>query len=118
MQYWLRKSSEPLPANDPHFAKAPWQDAQIAPFDADAIKGFGTAKLHPVQFDPKTKQPREWPLRYTLCRWTADSRPLTPGTYELRCRTIDQGGYAQPMPRPFPKSGKNQIQVLKVEVVA
>lgn len=118
VQYWLRKSSEPLPANDPHFAKAPWQDAQIAPFDADAIKGFGTAKLHPVQFDPKTKQPREWPLRYTLCRWTADSRPLTPGTYELRCRTIDQGGYAQPMPRPFPKSGKNQIQVLKVEVVA
>ncbi|MFA6543812.1 MAG: molybdopterin-dependent oxidoreductase [Limisphaerales bacterium] len=118
VQYWLRKTGDPLPVNDPHFSKAPWQDAQIAPFDPDAIRGFDPAKLHPVQFDPKTGQPREWPLRYTLCRWTGQPRPLAPGTYELRCRTIDQGGHAQPMPRPFPKSGKNQIQTVKLEVTA
>jgi len=118
VQYWLRKTNEPLPANDPNFTKAPWQDAQILPFDAEAIKGFDQSKLHPVQFNPKTKQPHEWPLRYTLCRWTAEPRNLVPGAYELRCRTIDRSGYAQPLPRPFPKSGKNQIQMVKVEVVA
>jgi hypothetical protein len=117
VQYWLCKTGEPLPANDPHFTKAPWQDAQIVPFDPDAIKGIAHARLHPVQFNPITRQPRQWPLRYTLCRWTAKPSQLAPGTYDLRCRTIDQGGYAQPMPRPFPKSGKNQIQMVEVKVV-
>jgi len=117
VQYWLCKTGQPLPANDPHFTKAPWQDAQIVPFDPDTMKGFAHANLHLVQFDPKTKQPREWPLRYTLCRWTAEPRQLASGTYELRCRTVDKSGNAQPMPRPFPKSGKNQIQMLKVKVV-
>ena len=37
--------------------------------------------------------------------------------YELRCRTLDLAGIGQPMPRPFPKSGKNQIQRVTVEVV-
>jgi Oxidoreductase molybdopterin binding domain len=68
VQYWLRKTGAPLPADDPYFIKAPWQDARIVAFDSDAIKSFTQAKLHPVQFDPKTKRPRQWPLRYTLCR--------------------------------------------------
>jgi hypothetical protein len=117
VQYWLCKTGQPLPANDPYFTKAPWQDARIVPFDPDAIKGFAHAKLHPVQFDPKTKKPRSWPLRYTLCAWTAEPRKLTPGAYDLRCRTLDLGGHAQPMPRPFPKSGKNQIEMVQVKVV-
>lgn len=40
------------------------------------------------------------------------------GKYELRCRTIDANGAAQPLPRPFPKSGKNTIQKMLLEVVA
>jgi hypothetical protein len=56
-------------------------------------------------------------LRYTLCAWTAEPRKLTPGAYDLRCRTLDLGGHAQPMPRPFPKSGKNQIEMVQVKVV-
>jgi hypothetical protein len=118
VQYWLRNLKDPLPANDPDFTAAPWQDAQIVPFDPDAIKGFDAVKLHPVQFDPKTRQPREWPLRYTLCRWTAAPGRIAAGSYELRCRTIDRAGHAQPMPRPFPKSGRNRIQTLKLDVVA
>jgi Oxidoreductase molybdopterin binding domain len=117
VQYWLRKSDEPVPAKDPNFTKAPWQDAQIVPFDGAAITGFGHARLHPAQFDPVTKKPREWPLRHTLCRWTAAPRKLAAGSYELRCRTIDANGIAQPMPRPFPKSGKNGIQKVTIEVV-
>ena len=117
VQWWLRNENEPLPANDPYFATAPWRDARITAFDADAIAGFGDSPLHPVQFDPKTKAPREWPLRNTLCRWTAELPELRPGKYELRCRTLDLAGIGQPMPRPFPKSGKNQIQRMAIEVV-
>jgi hypothetical protein len=118
VQYWLRDVSTPLPANDPHFTQAPWQEAQIVPFDGSGIAGFKGAPLHPVQFDPTTRKPRQWPLRHTLCRWTAKPVELAPGKYELRCRTIDENGHAQPMPRPFPKSGKNNIQKALLEVLA
>ena len=117
MQWWLRKEGDPLPANDPYFNTAPWRDARITSFDAEAIRSFGKSPLHPAQFDPKTKRPREWPLRYSLCRWTAELPKLPPGKHELRCRTVDLAGHAQPMPRPFPKSGRNQIQRVQVEVV-
>ncbi len=118
VQYWVRDVGMPLASNDPHFAMAPWQDAQIAPFDGSGIAGFKGAPLHPVQFDPTTRQPREWPLRHTLCRWTTAPVKLKPGKYELRCRTIDANDNAQPMPRPFPKSGRNNIQKALLEVVA
>ena len=110
VQYWLRPADEPWPADDPYFTKAPWQDARILPFDADAISAFDRKKLHPAQFDSATQQPHEWPMRNTLCHWTTEPRKLAAGAYEIRCRTIDLAGAAQPMPRPFPKSGKNDLQ--------
>ena len=116
VQWSLRNVNDPLPANDPHFTKANWQDAHITPFDASGIQGFANAPLHPVQFDPKTKKPREWPIRYSLCHWTAELPKLAAGKYEVRCRTIDANGIAQPMPRPFDKSGRNHIQMMKLEV--
>ena len=118
VQYWLRDLNQPLPANDPHFMKAPWQDAQIVPFDGSGIAGFNGAPLHPAQFDPAARKPREWPLRHTLCRWAVKPLKIAPGKYELHCRTIDSNGAAQPMPRPFPKSGRNNIQKVRLEVVA
>jgi hypothetical protein len=118
VQYWLRQAGPELREDDPQFTRAPWQDAAIAPFDAAAIKNVDVAKWHPAQFDPITKLPREWPLRHTLCRWRAPAQQLIPGKYELRCRTIDANGTAQPMPRPFPKSGRNGIQCLKISVEA
>jgi hypothetical protein len=117
VQYWLRDLNQPLPANDPHFMKAPWQEAQIVPFDGSSIAGFTGAPLHPAQFDPAARKPREWPLRHTLCRWTVKPLKIAPGKYELHCRTIDSNEAAQPMPRPFPKSGRNNIQKVRLEVV-
>ena len=116
VQFWLRKQGEPLPANDPYFKSVAWQDATIVPFDAGDFKGIDIATMHPAQFDPQTKRPRTWPLRNTLCRWTATLPGLPPGKHDLRCRTIDLAGHTQPMPRPFPKSGKNHIQVVTIEV--
>ncbi len=40
------------------------------------------------------------------------------GEYDLCCRTIDADGVAQPLPRPLPKSGRNEIQRIRVTVEA
>ena len=41
---------------------------------------------------------------------------LAQGEYTLRCRTIDEKGHAQPMPRPFRKGGTCDIQTVNVTV--
>lgn len=117
VQIWLRRAGEPWPATDPHFATAPWQDATLLP----APISFSTLPGERIPdntrgFDTQTRQPNSWPMRYSLAHWTAVLRDLQPGKYELRCRTIDGQGIAQPMPRPFPKSGRNAIQQVEIEV--
>jgi hypothetical protein len=39
------------------------------------------------------------------------------GKYDLRCRTIDTNDVAQPLPRPFAKSGRNAIQQVELTVM-
>ena len=36
----------------------------------------------------------------------------------LRVRSIDLNGFAQPEPRPYPKSGRNEIQYKPIVVMA
>jgi hypothetical protein len=36
----------------------------------------------------------------------------------MRCRSIDHNGIAQPMPRPFAKGGRSEIQKLGLEIEA
>lgn len=117
VQFALTPAGQPHAKDDRYLTQAPWQDAKIIPCDARAIADLATSQLDASQFDPATGQPRYWPLRYTLCRWSAELPPLAPGDYELRCRSIDLAGHAQPLPRPFPKSGKNQIQKRDLKVV-
>jgi len=118
VQWWLAPADAKWPEDDPNFTTAPWQDAQILPLPDNWHGGLDTGKLHPAQFDPATNKPREWPMRYTLCNWAALLRDLRPGKYDLRCRTIDLAGHAQPMPRPFLKSGRNMIQKVSLTVEA
>lgn len=75
-------------------------------------------KLPPIlsQFDPASGKPLTWPIRYTVAHWAALVPAVPAGKYDLRCRTIDASGIAQPMPRPFPKAGRNEIQVARVMV--
>jgi DMSO/TMAO reductase YedYZ molybdopterin-dependent catalytic subunit len=107
-------------ADDPYFHKAEWKDAEILPPPQDWGGGLADGKLPPVplQFDPATGEPRSWPLRYAIVHWAALAPGLAPGRYALRCRTIDDRGAAQPMPRPFPKSGKNAIHEVPLVVEA
>ncbi|MCC6628688.1 MAG: molybdopterin-dependent oxidoreductase [Chloroflexi bacterium] len=112
VQVWLHPAGAPLPADDPLFERGAWHDADLLPppdrWGSDAPDGRlpGT----PLLFDPATGAPRQWPLRYTIAHWTAVLRDVPPGRYDLRCRSIDLNGNAQPMPRPYAKSGRAEIQ--------
>ncbi len=119
VQYWLNPKGAELPADDPYFTKAPWKDAEILPAPArwptlsnnelpDGVNGF----------DPATKRPRVWPMRYALAHWATLLKDISAGEYELRCRSIDANGIAQPMPRPFAKSGRNAIEKVSLTVAA
>ena len=43
---------------------------------------------------------------------------LRPGSYEIRARAVDRNGFAQPEPRPYPKSGLNAVPCQVFEVTA
>jgi hypothetical protein len=70
------------------------------------------------QIDRATGAPLQWPMRYTLVHWAALLPGLAPGSYDLCCRTIDGNGIAQPMPRPFLRTGANGIQRVTLVVKA
>lgn len=59
-----------------------------------------------------------WPLPFTKAHWTTELPGLPEGAYTFRCRTIDDNGAAQPLPRPFAKSGHTSIEQLTITVVA
>ena len=110
VQYWVRSGSEPIPDDDSSFASGDWRDGKILPppahLETESVIGF------------EGRVPRTWPLRYTIVHWAAELDGLAPGTYELRCRTIDNNGIAQPMPRPFAKGGRAEIHCVPLEVHA
>ena len=120
VQYWLHLHDEPLPADDPYFTTVQWTDCDILPPPQRWGGGLPEGKLPaiPRQFDPATGKPHTWPIRYAIAHWAALLTSERPGTYDLRCRTIDANGIAQPMPRPFPKSGHNAIQQVQIAVEA
>jgi DMSO/TMAO reductase YedYZ molybdopterin-dependent catalytic subunit len=118
VQYWLCPHGTNLPKDDPYFAKGQWKDAEILPPPDHWGGGLADGKLPPVprQIDAASGKPHEWPIRNAFAHWATLIIAPRAGKYDLRCRTIDANGVAQPMPRPFAKSGHNAIQ--KVQIVA
>ncbi len=118
VQYWLTPHGAPLTKDDPYFTTATWKDAAILPAPRQWGGGLPDGKLPPVprQVDPATDRPRKWPLHHAIAHWATLITAERAGEYDLRCRTIDANGIAQPMPRPFPKSGNNAIQQVKIVV--
>ena len=55
-------------------------------------------------------------MRYTIAHWATLLKGVAPGVYDVYCRTIDANGIAQPMPRPFRKSGHSAIQKSSITV--
>ncbi|MDR0311242.1 MAG: molybdopterin-dependent oxidoreductase [Acidobacteriota bacterium] len=113
VQYCLRSREVPAPVDDPYWTKADWKDAEILPPPQNWGGGLPGGKLPATnQTDPATGNPVEWPLRYLIVHWAALITAPPSGSYDLCCRTIDGNGIAQPMPRPFPRTGFNTLHIV------
>jgi hypothetical protein len=119
VQYCLRPAEQSASPDDPYLTQADWRDAEILPPPEHWGGGLPGGRLPPIpsQFDAQGR-PLTWPMRYAIAHWAVLLTALDAGQYELCCRTIDANGTAQPMPRPLPKSGRNQIQRLQVAIEA
>ena len=117
VQVWIESNDIERPPGDPHFTRAPWIDAQILgpPKNWGDLPG-GKIPAGTLGFDASTGAPRTWPMRLTKVHWATLLPGLPAGDYTLRSRTIDEKGYAQPMPRPFRKSGHSAIESVDLAV--
>jgi DMSO/TMAO reductase YedYZ molybdopterin-dependent catalytic subunit len=121
VEYWLRSDADklgPLRDDDPAWNTGRWQPCTLepAPKDWGGTLPNGVLPANVWGFDPKTQQPREWPMRYSWGLWTATLRDLRPGVYEFRARAVDLNDFAQPEPRPYQKSGRNEVQMRRIVV--
>jgi len=119
VQIWVNPKDNLWPEDDPYFTKGPWRDATILPPPTSWGGDLPGGRLpEDVRFFDRNGRPEHWPMRYTLAHWATLLKDLRPGSYDVRCRTIDENGIAQPMPRPFRKSGRNTIQRFSLAVEA
>jgi DMSO/TMAO reductase YedYZ molybdopterin-dependent catalytic subunit len=117
VQVSIVRSDHQWPADDKNFTTAPWTDAEIlgppsrwgGDLPDDAIPR-GT-----LGFDDGGR-PRTWPMRLGKVHWAALLPGLPTGEYTFRSRTVDDKGIAQPMPRPFRKSGHAAIESVTINV--
>lgn len=117
VQYWIHPAGKALPGNDPYMINGIWHDAYILPSPEKWGSDLPDGKLPPVmQIDNKTGKPLIWPIPNTIIHWAALEKINDPGEYDLRCRTIDANGIAQPLPRPFGRSGTNVIETARVVI--
>jgi DMSO/TMAO reductase YedYZ molybdopterin-dependent catalytic subunit len=117
VQVWISSSAEEWPAGDRYFTKAPWIDAEILSPPKTWGGHLPEEKIPDgtLGFDD-TGRPRSWPMRLAKVHWAALLPGLPPGNYTLRCRSVDEKGIAQPMPRPFRKSGHAAIESISIKV--
>ena len=117
VQYSVRSQRELKPADDPYWTRADWKDAAILPPPGNWGGGLPGGELPSTsQTDPVKGTPLQWPLRYTIVHWAALLPGLPAGTYDLCCRTIDNNGIAQPLPRTLPRTGFNALHTVPLEV--
>ncbi len=117
VQVWISPAGQEWPAEDKHFATAPWVDAEILgpPKSWGGDLPEGKIPDHTSGFDDDGR-PKTWPLPLGKLHWAALLPGLPAGEYLLRCRTIDAKGIAQPLPRPMRKSGHAAIETKNLVV--
>jgi hypothetical protein len=120
IEYWLRPdagTAGKLATDDAAWAKASWKPGLLDPppseWGGELPDGLLPKDVSGFTSDGKSK---EWPLRFSIAHWTVLLTSVKPGKYELRIRTVDKNGFAQPEPRPNQQSGKNLIQCKLFEV--
>lgn len=110
VQVWIYRHGDPLPEDDRYFTSVPWRDATILP-PPNQWQNIVDQRipLETHQFNSGGR-PKHWPMKLSKAHWAILHPGLPAGRYTLRCRTIDNNGAAQPMPRPFRKSGHAAIE--------
>ncbi len=117
VQIWVAAKNFVHVEGDPYFTKAPWVDAEILPAPK-VWSGLKEGKIpQPTHGFDADGVPKSWPLRLANAHWAAVVPGLPKGEYTFRCRTIDAQHHAQPMPRPFPRSGRAAIEAVEFKVV-
>lgn len=118
VQVWVTSKDADQFDNDPHYATAPWGDAEILPAP-QRWSGLPEEKIPANTWGFHADgTPKSWPLLLTNAHWAAVLPALTPGEYTFRCRSVDAYGNAQPLPRPFRKSGHAAIESVEFKVTA
>jgi hypothetical protein len=116
VEYWLgAEGTDGKPGDD----DPAWQpcDLEPPPDDWSAHLPRGISSKEVWGFDPHSGKPKEWPLRYTVSFWTLTLKVPKPGDYQLRVRTVDLNGFAQPQPRPQ-ETGRNAVPCKVLQVSA
>lgn len=118
VQVWVcPKGTEPK--DDPYFQSAPWIDATILDPPTSGAWGGGLPDgrilANTMGFN-ESGEPKTWPMRLCKVHWAVLIPGLPTGEYTLRSRTVDEKGHAQPMPRPFKKSGHADIEKVGIVV--
>lgn len=119
VQVWLERDGAERPKEDTYFSKAPWIDMDILEPPNSWGGGLPDDKIPggTYGFDADTGRPRTWPMRFCAAHWAGVHPGLERGEYTLRCRSVDQNGVAQPLPRPLRNSGRSVIEQISVDVV-
>jgi DMSO/TMAO reductase YedYZ molybdopterin-dependent catalytic subunit len=117
VQVWVESDEAPYKGSDQYFRDAPWVDATVLDPPAKWGEGLGDpAILQTTSGFDNQGQPQTWPMRLAKAHWAALLPPMKPGDYTIRSRTVDERGRAQPMPRPFQKSGHAAIESVPITV--
>ncbi|MCH7689222.1 MAG: molybdopterin-dependent oxidoreductase [Planctomycetes bacterium] len=118
VQVWIHNDKHELPKGDRYYSQAPWRDAEILPPPQIWGGDIPNNRIpkQTMSFDSKTGRPKNWPIRLSKAHWAVLLPGLPPGKYTLRCRTIDENEIAQPLPRPFRKSGHAAIEQISITV--
>ena len=122
VEYWLHyvePGAKPVTQDDETYVAARWTPCELEspPDDWRRVLPAGVSPKTILGFDPNTGRPLTWPMRYTMISWSAVLKGVKPGKYEFRARAVDLNDFAQPEPRPIPKSGKNGVDAIRFEVV-
>lgn len=116
VQVSIEPKGKPRPVDDPYFTQLEWIDANLlkSPNRWDSLSE-GKIPDNTHGFD-RTGSPKSWPLRLANAHWAIMLPGLPAGDYTVRSRTIDEHGQAQPLPRPFQKSGHAAIESISITV--
>ncbi len=110
VQTWITPKSTKWPKDDPYVTKAKWSDAEILPVPKKWGGNLPKDELPSNLLGFDKGKPKKWPMLLSMAHWAVALPGLPVGEYVLRVRSIDANGKAQPMPRPFSKSGRNVIE--------